>query len=202
MMKKIVKYFSFLILVIFYSFGIQADAAPYEKYVNEIVGAFAHDMKKEYGLICIGSGGRMPRNVETIGVRFYAYWRSPLEETRELIVKAKEKLVNRVNAHEKIRPYLKEYPFTWRGADISIAFHKPNSGSYYLDGSVAFACSADRGTKISYNAAELQTRELPGLIDQEGNILISSEIVEEEVFVDLFTETYEEALAIVNTSKK
>jgi hypothetical protein len=201
-MKKLVKYFSFLILAIVCSCSVEAEGPPYGKYVDEIVGAFARDMRKQYGLICVGSGGQMPRNVETIGVYFYAYRKSSIEETRKLMIKAQENLVNRVNVHEKIRPYLKEYPFTWRGADISIAFHKPNSDAYYLDGSVAFVCFTKLGARIVYNAAELQTRELPGLIDQEGNILISSEIVEEEVFVDLFTETYEEALAIVNTSKK
>ena len=198
-MEKFVRYF---ILGMFCSCSVQAEGPPYDKYVSEIIHSFAQDMKREYGLVCIVSGGQMPRNVETIKMIFNSYDRANVEQARDMMVNVKKKLVEKVNAHEKIRPYLKQYPFTWREADISIAFHKPNSSSYYLDGSVAMACSADRGAKISYDAAELQTRNLSGLIDEQGNVLIPSETVEREVFVDLFSETYEEALVIVNASKK
>ncbi len=71
------------------------EAVVYEKYVHEIVNPFVRDMQREYGLICVGSGGTMPRNVEEISVHFYLYRRTALEEARELVIKLKEDLVSR-----------------------------------------------------------------------------------------------------------
>jgi hypothetical protein len=109
------------------------------------------------------------------------------------------KLVDKVNTHEKIRPFLREYPFTWRAADISIAFHKPHSDSYYLDGSVALVCPARDG-KIAYQGAELRQITHPPLLDYDGNVEIPEEIVEREMFIPLLREPYEEALRIVKSS--
>jgi len=156
-------------------------------------------MRKEYGLICIGSGGRMPKDVEEISMDFNLYQRTTIEEARELMVKVREKLVDKVNAHEKIRPFLREYPFTWSGADISIAFHKPHSDSYYLDGSVAFVCPARDG-KIAYQGAELRKQKLVDIIGLDGNVERVGEVVEDEVFIPLLREPYEEALRIVKSS--
>jgi hypothetical protein len=199
MMERLVKLLIFFILL---ENCQGVPLLPYEKYVDEIINSFTKDMRKEYGLVCVGSGGRMACGVETIKILFYAYRKATIEEARELMVKTKEKLVEKVNAHKKIRPFLIEDPFTWHGADIYIAFHKPCSTSYYLDGSVAIACSADWGKKISYDAAELQKIMNPPLIDTEGHIVFPAKCVEDEVFIPLLTEPYEEAVRIVHENSK
>jgi len=189
-----------LFLILCPGCAANAEEAVHEKYADEIVNSFAREMQKEYGLICVGSGGRQSRDVETIMVSFNVYREITLEEARTLIVKAKERLVEKVNAHEKIRPFLREYPFTWRGADISLSFQKED-GSRYLDGSVAFVCSA-RGGRISYSKAELQKRKFVDILDEYGNILVAGKNVEKEMLVDLLEEPYEETLRIVQSNGK
>jgi hypothetical protein len=197
-MGKLVKYF--VLLCAFLSYPLKGQGAPYEKYVDEIIDSVARDMLKEQGIICVGSGGRMPRNVETIKIFFHSYRRTSVEEARKLVIRTKEILVNKVNMHEKIRPFLKTYPFTWREAHICISFYHPHSGSHYLDGSVAIVCTAALGKEIAYDAAELQMRKLPDFQDLDGSVEIG-ETVEREVFVPLLTETYEQALEIVKASQ-
>ena len=144
--------------------------APYEKYVNQIINEVEQEAKREFNLYCVGSGGRMPTSVETIALRFYAYKRGTIQEARELMVSLKNKLVQKVNSNKKIQPYLKTSPFSWVEADISISFSKEDNSSY-LDGSVAFVCSAREGM-IAYNAAEIQKRENLGVIESDGSVMI------------------------------
>jgi hypothetical protein len=196
MASKIVKIFINLLIIVCGSCAVSEETPLYLKYVHEIVNDFANEMQKEYGLVCVGSGGSMPRNVETIKVSFYIYRRGTLQEARELIVKAKTRLVEKVNAHEKIRPFLKQYPFTWEGANISLSFNKKN-GSRYLDDSVAFVCSS-KGGNISYDRVELQTRQAPGFQDLDGTYT-PGEFEEDEYFVTILREPYEETLRIVQS---
>jgi hypothetical protein len=192
------KLFFIFVLALCNGYTRIAEAAVYDKYVNEVVKAFEKDVKKKYGIICIGSGGTMRGSVERISLRFHSYQRTTLEEARELIVALKEDLIRRVNAHEKIRPFLKEYPFSWFGADIAISFYKPRGSSHYLDESVALVCSANRGKEIAYARAELQTRQSPAIRDEKGNILMPATVDEDEFLVDILQETCEEAARIVH----
>lgn len=112
-------------------------AEDYEIYVNEIIKSFAKEMRQELGLVCIGDGGRMPYDVEEIAVKFIAYRRATVEEARALEVFATERLLLLINNHEKIRPYLREYPFGANRTEVGIAFCKPDS-SENNDGSVSY----------------------------------------------------------------
>ncbi|MBS0584871.1 MAG: hypothetical protein JSR76_01050 [Verrucomicrobia bacterium] len=199
--EKIVKKWLAVLMIFSWNFTGVLYGAAYEKYVDEIVSSFIKDVQKEYDIVCIGSGGRMPKYVEEISLDFNAYRRADIEEVRELIVQLRTKLIERVNSHEKIRPFLIEYPFTWQGADISIAFQKPNTGSYYLDGSVAFVCPG-RGGKIAYKRAELQKKTIFGMIDTVRNTVAPDRVEEHTVFVPLLEESYEEAVRIIQEKKK
>jgi hypothetical protein len=198
--KPVKKWLGLLVIFCLNSMG-SLYGAPYDKYVDEIISSFTKDVEKQYGVVCYGSGGRMPRNVETIVVCFNLYQRATIEEARELLVHLKENLVRRANAHEKIRPFLREYPFTSQMADISIAFHKPKSVSYYLDGSVAFLCSAKEG-RIAYKRAELQKKTIFGMIDTVRNTVAPDRVEEHTVFVPLLEEPYEEAVRIVQEKRR
>src|SRR5271163_1992438 len=83
----------------------------YEEYVNEIVNDFVKDMGKKYKLHCYGSGGSMPNDVEKIDVLFISYCKSTVDDARRMEVNAVQELLRRINTHEKIKPYLREYPF-------------------------------------------------------------------------------------------
>ena len=113
------------------------ESEDYEVYVNEIIDSLAHQMKSDYGLICTGDGGRMPHDIEKISVKFIAYQRATIEEARELEVKVTERLLEIINSHKKIRPFLRDYPFTPARTQVGISFNKKNNSSY-ADGRVVY----------------------------------------------------------------
>lgn len=129
----------------------EKQSAEYVKYVNEITDSFVKEMEKELDLKCIGKGGSMPNNVKEIEVVFIASRKATIQEARELEVKATEKLLHAINTHEKIRPYLSEYPFQANRAEISIAFRTPDN-SCYTDGSVVHVYQVNN--KIFYDAED------------------------------------------------
>jgi hypothetical protein len=78
----------------------------------------------------------MAYDVEEISVKFVAYRKATIEEARALEVAMTEKLLKKINENEKIRPYLREYPFKPNRAHVSISFRK-HDYSPNTDGSVA-----------------------------------------------------------------
>jgi hypothetical protein len=172
----------FIILCVLFTFcwfeaGMARESPIYVRYSNEIIHAFAKEIGKEYGFICIGSGGGMPHDVEEIFVDFMSYQMVSVDEARKLEVSAIEKLLRIINTHEKIRPFLREFPFKATRTRVSISFHQKDN-TYFTNGSVAFVFQAK--DKIYYDKAEARTQNL----------------------VDLYEEPYETALKIVSESKK
>lgn len=149
----------------------------YEVYVNQIVNSFSKDMEKEYNLICIGDGGRMPYDVEEISVKFLAFRKVSIEEARKLEVNCTERLLKAINSNDKIRPFLREYPFKANRAKISISFRNKNN-TYHCDGGVDLVFHAKN--KIYYRSEDPST----------------------EQFFSLAEEPYEEALKIVQQNTK
>jgi hypothetical protein len=90
--------------------------------VAEVIYALKKEMKEQFGLICIGTGGGMPYDIEEIGVDFVLHQQTSIEEARELEIRATERFVEIINAHEAIRPYLRDYPWDHNRADVMIAF--------------------------------------------------------------------------------
>ncbi|MBM3198795.1 MAG: hypothetical protein FJZ58_06035 [Chlamydiae bacterium] len=101
--------------------------------VNEIVDQLAEEMYKNFGLLCSAQGGSMPYDIESIGVEFTLHQCVSIEEARELEVKVTERFVEIVNAHEAVRPYLRDYPWDHKRAEVMLAFYAKD-GKYYYDG--------------------------------------------------------------------
>ena len=135
---KLVKYLilSFTLTLGFSLEANEKNGIKYEKYVNEIVNQFANEMKKEFGLHCYGSGGKMPNDVEEIDVMFSSNKKINVDEARKIEVAAVQKFLKIINNHSLIRPYLREYPFNSNRVGVSITF-SGNDHTPYLDGSVA-----------------------------------------------------------------
>jgi hypothetical protein len=151
-------------------------SAPYVKYVDELTQSFANEMKKEFGLVCIGNGGGMPDDVEEIQVIFTAYKKVSIGEARKLEVAATERFLKIINDHEKIRPYLREFPFTPKRVQVCISFNKKNDTYYPGKNNVAYM-SLING-KIYYRGYDADNQKL----------------------VDLFEEPYESALKIIKST--
>ncbi len=171
-------FFNPALFIYFFFFGglmAQKEGPLYIQHADEIIHSFEKECVKEFKgfkLRSIGSGGGFAHDVEEIDVKFFAYEPATIEEARALEVTLTEKLLKKINEHEKIRPYLREYPFPSNRAEVSVSFHKRN-GDYYTDGSVAYVSQIRN--KIGYCAADPKT----------------------EKFIDLLEEPYEDALKLV-----
>jgi len=184
-MLKYVKFYIVLVLMMIVSFALDAkddDSPIYTQYVAEITSAFVKEMYKEYGLECGASGGCMPYDVEKISVSLVANRSATIEQARELEVMATERFAQIINAHEKIRPFLREYPFPSSRADVSISF-RPSKKAFSL------SCKND----VKY------------VLQAKNRIYYQAENPENPyVYKDIKNEPYEEARKIVqdNGGKK
>lgn len=110
----------------------------YEGFVNEIIDEFAFQMEKEFKAKCIGSGGCMPHGVEEIEAKFVLYEPLSIEQARILEVKAVEKFLKIINDHEKIRPFLKAYPFDSSRINVGLSFYDTKNNYQNGKGVVAY----------------------------------------------------------------
>lgn len=168
------------------------------QYTEEIIRILVQEMSQKYGLNYIGYGGNLNGGVRKLSVEFVAYRKINIDEAREIEINANDRFLNLINSHSKIRPYLKEYPFTVNSAHVSLAFYK-SGGGYHLDGSVASVCYGKN--KIFYRKAELVKSKSIPFRSTDGSRLPSymTEVreIESEELMPLHEESYEEALKIV-----
>ncbi len=145
-------------------------------YVHEVTNTFLKIAKKEFGATCSGSGGGLPFDVEAITVYLHIKKKGTVEEGRDLFLKLTDRFVEVVNQHEKLRPYLREYPFTPFRANILLCFCD-EKGLVHTDGSVAYVIIR-KDKQICYKASK-----------------------PDKSFNDkyIFLEPYEEALKIVRS---
>ncbi len=191
---------SFLFILEVQASAKKETTVSYLQYVDEITNDFVKEMENETGLSCRGSGGSMPYDVEEFDIMLVGYRRATQEEARALMVTAIQKLLKKINEHEKIRHFLREHPFTESRASISIAF-QTNHGTRYLDGSIALVFNARN--KIFYERAENQLVKYPPVFDaRTGGIDSPAHEKVQEKLVRLAEEPYEEAVQIVAAMPK
>ena len=170
-MKILVSYFLFILSC------LTLNSSEYLIYVDEVIRDFAKEIEEELYLENSGSGGRMPRDVEKISVIFCANRRASIEEARDIEVFAVKRLLEIINSHEKIRPFLREHPFNANRVDVTINFNNFENDRNY-DGSVTFMFLS-KG-RIIYCAFDPITGK----------------------FIDLLDESFEEAQKIVESNPK
>lgn len=188
-----------LILVILVNFSLlfpsnktkKEEVPMYIQYLQEIEKKFAIEMRNEFGLEYIGNGGQLSKDVDHVDVDFISDKHLNLEEARKIEVKSIERLVQLINEDEKIRPYLREYPFSHKRVTILIGF-KDSKGKALLDGSIATMYSA-RG-KIFYNKAKLKKVVYAPTYSNKMEVLYPEKITEEVRLEDYYEEPYEEAV--------
>jgi len=145
----------------------------YVQYSTQVERAFTKKAKEDFGLRCVSTGGIAYGDIEQIHVGFVLFEAVSLEKARELEVKATELFAQIINGHEKIRPYLREYPFPSTHADVAIAF-EDKTGRHFQESEVDFIFPA------------------------KGKILYQKWSNEENTFISVKMEPYAEALKLVN----
>ncbi len=155
----------------------QAVYEQYRPYVTEIECSFAEQMRKELDLRWTGTRRRMHDKVEELGMQFVAPHRATIPEARSLQLFVMDKFIQTIHAHEKIRPFLEDFPFN-QHISISIGYEGVNGR--YCDGSVNSVLSVpgvatnENANKIFYHADDPFT----------------------SLFIDLHSESYEEAVKL------
>ena len=118
-------------------------------YLQRIRTKFKAEMEKKYDLPCRGEGGQANERLHLVHFDFAGLRRASLEEARELIVKATDRLLELINENAHLRPYLYVHPFTPYDLDITITFFS-DPDNFYRDGTVTEVSQYNR--KIIYNA--------------------------------------------------
>lgn len=142
MMARIVRLIIFSVGLIF--LGAQLESKEYVKYVSDVTASFAREIEAEFNFYCCGDGGSMPNDVEEIDVSFITERKMTLEEAREVEVYMVTRFLELINAHEKLRPFLREYPFSPQRVSVSVS-GRDHTDRHFSDGSVAsvFLCKGN-----------------------------------------------------------
>ncbi len=144
---------------------------------DEQINHFAEEMEKEKTLFLVGSGGRMMNCISEFDLHFISNSNQQvsISQVRVLVVEMMERFKKEVNANEKIRPYLSNYPVSNKNIVIRISFYEKFPNRRVPKSSVALVWQ--RNNKLYYEFYDNETGDFIG----KG-----------------FNETYEEALRLAH----
>lgn len=137
--------------------------APHVEAAQRILEEFGEEMAEEYHLLFQGSGGSMPETIDEMEVLFAAKRKGTVEEAREIGLSGTKKLLQKINCDERIRPYLKEFPFPASNISLSISYTLDGK-SRYEDSSIALAFKA--GNEIFYYTMDSRHKKLQMLFSE------------------------------------
>ncbi len=152
--------------------------AEYVVIAQDLRADMAKKLSKRHKMRVIGISGGLADCVNVLGLRFEMTGPVTKERLREILVNCVEEFLAAINANERLRPFLKNFPFTSKEIEI-IIFVSDKKGYEIFDPDIGVA-SAVNG-KISYN-----TTDRANPYGYKGD----------------FIENYEEALEFVKNSRK
>lgn len=136
----------------------------YWKLSREIINAHAQFMKETENLHLFAFGGEMPSDVKKFNVEYSTKQQPSIAQTRRLLVKATESLIQLVNNNKKIRPYLQDYPFTSHNTEVGIGFLN-SDGSYPRNEKIAYAFI--HNNNVDYNVFNEGTGDLETIFQEK-----------------------------------
>ena len=119
-----------------------------EQLMDEIRFALIHKLAEKHRMCPIGISGGMPGGIiHEVGACFEIRRILTKEEIRTIIVDCIQEFANAININEKLKPYLKDYPFTEKNIDIMLViynrkrqevYHPFISGAFTARGSIFY----------------------------------------------------------------
>lgn len=91
-----------------------------------IVKSYSKEISQQECVAIIGTGGSMTKDVKTLYLHVWSENELEVSEARRMYLRILQGLVDKVNANEEVRPYLHDYPFTWKNIDLDLGFHNDN----------------------------------------------------------------------------
>lgn len=102
------------------------------KIVHRIVREVSDKYEKKYKLSFSGISLAAPRGIyNDIGISFDYKGILSKDQARKILVESATDLIEKINANEELRPYLKNYLFTGGNVTINIFFHSLDGKSIY-----------------------------------------------------------------------
>lgn len=127
------------------------DIAMTEKHIS----SFASKMNGR-GFAVQGTGGAMMKNIEKVNMSFAIHKKVLIDEARIMIIGTSEDFLREINADEKLRPYLKNYPFDHKNLGFKIAFIDENNWM----NETGIACVMVVKDKVYYEVSNSKTNPL------------------------------------------
>ena len=124
---KIISYIGITILLLFaYAYFGGYQSPRYVKIAHKITAKTAKKIEQQKKLRLIGTGGGMMDDIQAMHMSFQFFHEVDLKKARELVVFAIKQYLEDINSHEKVRPYLHNYPFTAKNIEIHIWVYNPD----------------------------------------------------------------------------
>ena len=127
------------------SFPYAHQTTALEAAMDEIFLEYSSKVWIQRGLECRNIGGKMNNGVEEIGAVFYLVHSVSQEQAREIAVYIVETLLEMLNQHENIRPYLNPYPFQPQKLKFELEFtnykytpHREGISKVILDNDLSY----------------------------------------------------------------
>ena len=137
--------------------NLNLNRAPGDKFTNQVISRVSKKLSKKYGLeISAIGGGEDKEGIWRITVHYH-YYGAPLDlaKSRAIMVNIIELYLNEINNDEKIRPYLKNYPFLITNLNLALITNQ-------IDGQWCFDPYMDTigtmGDTIDYNTRDAENR--------------------------------------------
>ncbi len=138
-----------LVVLLFALWGCHRKEQPeYIVLVDKMMVEFSNEMLQEEKFYLTRYGGGLRHDIEMVCLGYRTKRRATVEEARELFIKYSQKLLQRINEDEKMRPFLNQYPFTANDIEFGLSFVQKNNRPF-TDGSVAYV-SVVRGNIYYY----------------------------------------------------
>jgi len=152
-----------------------------EKMINDVMKKVSQILKNRYSLELAGIKIAAPapqKKIITLGLSFDVYRLISKDEARRILVDSTKELLNEINS--KLTSYLEPETFTTHNLEISIVvFHPDGKSTFYPD----IRIFSNRKGKLLFSTETPETQKKFGYHTRE-------------------TETYEEALSIVQSQIK
>lgn len=126
--------------------------ADYVVRADKITANVEAKLVKRYSMRVVGRTGGMIDYVNVLGLSFQIHGPLTKDKLREILVDCVEEFLSQINSDEKLRPFLKNYPFTPKEINIAI-FVVDDTGRKIYDPSITVA-SAYHG-KIWYDTVDI-----------------------------------------------
>ncbi|MBI5346933.1 MAG: hypothetical protein HZB76_07320 [Chlamydiae bacterium] len=101
-----------------------SDSGSRDKLEHEVTRKTVKEICQNKGLKFLGFGGGGPYDIRVLSLSFKTYEKFNVDEARELLIYCGEQFLSNINANEKIKPLLHNYPFTGNNIEIRIGFCK------------------------------------------------------------------------------